>query len=202
MDKQSKSRAATRENLLAAFWSLYQKKRIEKITVREITQLAGYNRGTFYDYFIDIYDVLDQFQDSLLDYTRVAIDKYRSDGINQEIVEYITNTFHTKGEYFSVFLGGNRDPNFPDKMKKVIRPIFYEVWGLHEDSEEAAHIFEFAISAIIGALSHWYRSEMNMPYEKFLSMTKSMMASGVFTELEKISSRQDARFLFKEVLEG
>ncbi|MCL1810205.1 MAG: TetR/AcrR family transcriptional regulator [Clostridiales bacterium] len=129
MDKQSKSRAATRENLLAAFWSLYQKKRIEKITVREITQLAGYNRGTFYDYFIDIYDVLDQFQDSLLDYTRVAIDKYRSDGINQEIVEYITNTFHTKGEYFSVFLGGNRDPNFPDKMKKVIRPIFTRFGG-------------------------------------------------------------------------
>ena len=198
MGKQSESKSITRENLLAAFWSLYQTKSIEKITIREITQTAGYNRGTFYDYFIDIYDALDQLQDSLLDYTRVAIDEYRSSGFNQEIVEYITKIFYDRGDYFSVFLGENRDPNFPGKMKKVIKPIFYEVWGLSENSEEASIIFEFEISAIIGALSHWYKSEKRMPYEKFLYMAKSMMANGVLAELQKISNRVDTK-LFKEV---
>ena len=200
MGKQSESRNITRENLLAAFWTLYQKKTIEKITVREITQLAGYNRGTFYDYFIDIYDALEQLQNSLLDYTRVAIDKYRSEGFNQEIIEYISNIFNEKEDYFNIFLGENRDPNFPGKMKKVVRPIFYEVWGLSEDSEEAAHIFEFALSATIGVLSYWYKSAKKMPYEKFISTTKSMMLNGVFAELQKISSRPDLYLLFKEVL--
>jgi len=200
MGKQSESKNITKENLMATFWSLYQKKTIEKITVREVAQLAGYNRSTFYDYFIDIYDILDQLQDALLDYIHVAVSKYKSEGFNQEIIEYITNTFSAKGEYFSVFLGENRDPNFPGKMKNVIRPIFYEVWGLNEDDIQASLVFEFAISAIIGVLSYWYKTERNMPYEKLLAITKSMMANGVFTELQKISNRPDLYLLFKEVL--
>ena len=200
MGKQSNSKNITRENLLAAFWSLYQEKTIEKITIKEITQLAGYNRGTFYDYFVDIYDTLDQLQGSLLGYIHVAVCKYKSEGFNQGIIEYITETFSAKGEYFSVFLGENRDPNFPGKMKNVIRPVFYEVWGLSEDDEEASLAFEFVISAIIGALSYWYKSERHMQYEKFLAIIKSMMANGIFVELQKISNRPDLYLLFKEVL--
>jgi len=200
MSKQAESRNLTRENLLTAFWSLYKTKTIEKITIREITQLAGYNRGTFYDHFLDIYDALDQLQDSLLDYTEVAIEKYREGGFNQEIFEYLSNVFNDKKDYFNVFLGENRDPNFPVKMKKIIRPVFYEVWGLSEDSEEAAQIYEFAISAIIGALSHWYKSEKHLPYKQFISMTKSMIANGVFTEVQKISTRPGLHLIFKEVL--
>jgi AcrR family transcriptional regulator len=56
----------TKQNLIDAFWALYCEKRIEKITVKEITQKAGYNRGTFYEYFTDIYDVLNQIEESLI----------------------------------------------------------------------------------------------------------------------------------------
>lgn len=42
------------------------KKKIEKITVKEITNRAGYNRGTFYEYFTDVYDVLDVIANSLI----------------------------------------------------------------------------------------------------------------------------------------
>ena len=199
MENQSENMSATKESLLNAFWSLYQKKSIDRITIREITQLARYNRSTFYDYFTDIYDALDQIQDSVLDYARVAIEKYRSEGFDKEVIEYILNIFYVRREYFSVFLGENRDPNFPGKMKKIIRPIFYEVWGLPENSEEASCIFEFMISAVIGALSYWYKDEKHMSYEKFLSMIKSMTANGVFAEIRKISTHADVDSLYKEV---
>lgn len=51
-------KSLTRENLIEAFWELYKDKPIEKITVKEITNRAGYNRGTFYAYFKDTYEVL------------------------------------------------------------------------------------------------------------------------------------------------
>lgn len=38
----------------------------EKITVKDITNKAGYNRGTFYEYFTDVYDVLNYIEDSLI----------------------------------------------------------------------------------------------------------------------------------------
>lgn len=66
MKKQSEVTAQTKQNLVGAFWSLYCEKRIEKITVKEITLKAGYNRGTFYEYFTDVYDVLEQIEKSLI----------------------------------------------------------------------------------------------------------------------------------------
>jgi hypothetical protein len=42
--------------------NLYMTRRIDKITVREVTTKAGYKRGTFYEYFRNVYDVLEQIE--------------------------------------------------------------------------------------------------------------------------------------------
>ena len=51
MKKQPELTAQTKENLMEAFWQIYCEKRIEKVTVKEITAKAGYNRSTFYRVF-------------------------------------------------------------------------------------------------------------------------------------------------------
>lgn len=48
MKKQPAATEQTRANLRAAFWSLYKEKPTGKITVREITDRAGYNRATVF----------------------------------------------------------------------------------------------------------------------------------------------------------
>ena len=67
MNKRPELTEQTKRNLRTAFWSLYAQKPLEKISVREITALAGYNRGTFYLYYQDVYDLLNQIEDELLD---------------------------------------------------------------------------------------------------------------------------------------
>ena len=52
MRKREEITAQTKQNIIDAFWALYCEKRIEKITVRDITNKAGYNRGTFYEFSI------------------------------------------------------------------------------------------------------------------------------------------------------
>ena len=54
MNKRPELTEQTKRNLRTAFWSLYAQKPLEKISVREITALAGYNRGTFYLYYQDV----------------------------------------------------------------------------------------------------------------------------------------------------
>ena len=44
----------TVKRLKEAFWKLYGTKPIEKISVRQITELAGYNHATFYLYFSSV----------------------------------------------------------------------------------------------------------------------------------------------------
>src|SRR5699024_12791978 len=65
MSKMSRTEE-TRKNLIEAFWELYREKPLMKITVKEITDKAGYNRGTFYTYFSDVYEMQDILKKSLI----------------------------------------------------------------------------------------------------------------------------------------
>ena len=51
MKKQPQVTAITRQNIADAFWELYKTKPMEQITVKDVIAKAGYNRGTFYEYF-------------------------------------------------------------------------------------------------------------------------------------------------------
>ena len=102
--KQSSTTAITRENLAQAFWTLYQKKPIEQIRIHEITDLAGYNRATFYQYFQDIYDVLDYLEQELLEYVQdYALRNLNSPSL-EVIVQNFTELYRTRGEELSLLL--------------------------------------------------------------------------------------------------
>lgn len=90
--KKSSKGEQTKEKLAERFISLMSQKRWDKITVKEICSAAGITRGTYYQYFDDIYDLMEQIQNNLLDdlsekYRKVsscrrAEDKSLSGGIN------------------------------------------------------------------------------------------------------------------------
>ena len=100
MKKQPEITAQTRERLIEAFWSLYREKKIEQITIKQITDLAGYHRSTFYEYFVDIYDVLNQLEDDLLGYFKTnVIDKMNGLDPQQRVMHRVklTETIHSDG---------------------------------------------------------------------------------------------------------
>ena len=70
MKKQPQQTAQTRKKLMDSFWKLYCDDGIDRVTVGAVAKDAGYNRGTFYEYFTDVYDLLDQLEDELLEYQR------------------------------------------------------------------------------------------------------------------------------------
>lgn len=59
MKKQPEVTEATKQTLIDAFCLLNRETPIGKITIQAITRKAGYNRCTFYQYFKDVYDLLD-----------------------------------------------------------------------------------------------------------------------------------------------
>ena len=67
MKKRPEKTEQTKADLKEAFWRLYADKPIEKITVGEVCKLAGYNRGTFYLHYRDLYEMLATIEASLLE---------------------------------------------------------------------------------------------------------------------------------------
>lgn len=56
----------TRQVIRDAFWKLLRQKPVNKITVKEVCELAQINRGTFYKHYLDCYDLLEKTEDEVL----------------------------------------------------------------------------------------------------------------------------------------
>lgn len=58
------------------FVTLLKKKKLEDITVTEICKLADINRGTFYKYYFDVYDLHDKMEKYLINDIREIFEKH------------------------------------------------------------------------------------------------------------------------------
>jgi AcrR family transcriptional regulator len=195
MKKQPELTAQTRENLLQAFWSLYRQKRIEQITVTEITDQAGYHRSTFYEYFVDIYDVLNQLEESLLEYMRGRLLIGLEGGLNENFIQNVADVYESKGDYLGILFGENGDPQFSKKLKTIMRSAVTNSFGLPENDIHAAYLFEFGMSAIIGTITHWYQNNKDLPSQEMARLLRSLLVRGLGPEIQKYSQRS---FSFEE----
>ncbi len=98
-----------------AFLKLYYDKPIEKITIREITDLAGCNRRTYYNYYEDIYDQKKTLNTRFFNGFKEVI--ARSNGrVTEEAIEY----FQKNTDYLRAFLG--KKVEF-ESIKKIIQTL-------------------------------------------------------------------------------
>ncbi len=190
MNKQPKVTAQTKQNLTDAFWSLYCEKRIEKITVKDITRKAGYNRGTFYEYFTDIYDVLEQIEESLIP----SLDELPPITIlNQNMgmpFDMFVKFYEQNSKYYSVLLGDNGDPSFASKLKNSIKPILKQAFSEKYDLNPIKFdfILEYVLSAMIGTMSYWFTQNKVLPLEDLITLINDLMENGVINCLSKLSN--------------
>lgn len=168
----------TRQNLIDAFWSLYQTKRIELITVKEITARAGYSRGTFYEYFLDVYDLLAQLEESILP-ARGSLPPLLPDGGRDAELLLATylELFESYSRYYLVLLGDQGDPAFAGKIKARIKALVLEATA-PPIGPELDYALEFILSAMIGTLMHWYRNDRNIPAERLMLLVSGFMTRG------------------------
>lgn len=162
-----------------AFWELYSNEGIEKISVREIIGKAGYNRSTFYRYFTDVYDVLEQIEDSVLP----DIEKHRNIMSDLSVhlpLKHLTEVYSLKKKYFVVLLGKNGDPAFQEKMKNVykalVRPLLQSP---DADDFRLECTLEYAMSAMLGMITYCFTREENPDIEEMVQLQWRLMNDGV-----------------------
>lgn len=184
MRKQPEITEQTRQNLIDAFWELYLHKRIENITIKEITMKAGYNRGTFYEYFTDIYDMLGQIEDSLIPDLTMIPPLTMGDLNFGMSLDLFLKMCHEQGKYYAVLLGNNGDPSFVRRLKDTLKSLLSKTFGsdCHEDIELDL-VWEYTLSAMIGVMSYWLSNQNSITIENLLSLMGDLMNDGVSKKL-------------------
>ena len=192
MNKQAEITEQTRQNLIEAFWSFYTTKRIDKITVKEITNKAGYNRGTFYEYFQDVYEVLEIIENislPTLDELPPLVE------VNANSPAFITSfmaLYQEKYKYYNHLLGDNGDPAFQRKLKNSLKSsILLALKNKKEiDLEEVDFMLEYILSGMIGILIYIFQQKPNLSEEKIITLQYTLMQGDMVNKLQKMLSKQ------------
>lgn len=183
MNQESQRVAETKDKLREAFFDLYEKKKIEKISIREITEAAQLNRGTFYVYYQDIYDLLETTEDELIaelmeTVSRIITLILRDADINPFLP---TLEFYQRySKFLRSLLGSGGDPNFVYKIKSIIKKTLLEVFKKENipQFENMEYVMEYISSAQLGIISFWLQSDMALPIQQLGEMIKQITLHG------------------------
>lgn len=178
MSKRPHITETTRKNLMDAFWKLYITNPTDKISVRQITDIAGYNRGTFYLYFKDVYDVLEQIENEVLDVIDREAKNYSyifcetDTEIDISTATTAAMQVFNKCEYKPfILLSDHGDPKFEKAIKDKMYSHFEKLvdGDLNADEITKEYIRHFLISGIIGVIKKWYSDGMIIPVEDHIT---------------------------------
>lgn len=184
MHQQPAMTAQTKQNIMDAFWSLYCEKRIDRITVREIAARAGYHRGTFYEYFTDVYDVLEQVEQALIPSEN---ELPPTTGASDQPMDAFLKLYEQNNKYYSILLGSHGDPSFAAKLKASVKPVIISQIagkGPYNDAE-TEYVAEFILSSMIGVLSYWFQNKQTLPAERLVALMSGLMNHGVMSSLHR-----------------
>lgn len=175
MRKQPQVTAQTRSNLRQAFWDLYAERPLEKISVREITDRAGYNRATFYLYYHDVYELLGEIEDQLLDVIERLVNERLMRGEKLDFSQHmslILRLADRSREYTRVLLGERGDPAFAQRLKKILSPLVDRFFLPEEPLGEQAEgiVREFYLSGIVATIRAWTSERDPMPIQQLIDI--------------------------------
>lgn len=114
MKKQPEATEKTRRKILEAFCVIYEKMPLEKIYVKDIIGLAGYNRSTFYQYFGDINMLLNDLENDVIQAIRLKMDE------RKDTAEQLMGFFEEKELYLKALLGPYGSIHFIDRLKQEL----------------------------------------------------------------------------------
>lgn len=182
MRKQPEQTAQTRKKLMDSFWKLYCEGGIDRVTVGAVAKDAGYNRGTFYEYFTDVYDLLDQLENELLGELERNATVIIGSGIPRSLHEFsmqCAQLFAADNDRVLVLLGERGDPQFSGKMRRVLLPFFMRIAGLSEDDPNVKYLAAFVFHATLGLLGQWRDDGKDLEPDVFLELAQTLVANGV-----------------------
>lgn len=189
-------KAATKQKIRDAFWAAYAKKPIEKVTVREITDLVGINRVTFYAHYPDIYAIREEMENEILRWARVHLNVQRKRalrlteaGVRETMLE-MEGILSQYRPYVNIIFGPHGDLQFEERLKQVILSEY-----LDEEtalSEEQEYVVEYVLSTQLHLFLHWMFRGKQTPLEELSALCYRLIAHGVggYIQTEDGASRR------------
>ena len=161
LKKEDRRVRRTKKLLTQALTELLQTKQINEITVKELTDLADMNRGTFYLYYKDIFDMLEKIEEELFQKLDAIAQTHEHGDLTEQVKPILLDLFHfihENQEMCRVLLSPHGDMNFLHRLYEAIRERCHEIWGDQVGSvseKEFDYRYSFVVFGCAGMIRAW-----------------------------------------------
>jgi probable dihydroxyacetone kinase regulator len=157
----------TKESLAAALKQMMNVKPIGKITVKDLVEICGVNRQTFYYHFDDVYDLLEWVFEE--DANRVLPHKVVYDHWREDVLVYMEYLKENSAFTLNVYNSNSRLymlRYIKGRLRESIRS-FSEIVAEDRavDRQDFEFIVEFYSNIVVGLISQWMDQGMQLPKE-------------------------------------
>ena len=175
----------TRRQLRECLITLLKEKKVQDITVRELTDMADLNRGTFYLHYKDVFDLLEKTEAELQEDFNQLVCKHDAVDLKQRpsvIFNEIYSLVYDNADLIEILLGENGDLNFVNRLKQRIREKCLKDWMEVFRSGNAAAFdafFSFIVSGCIGLVQYWLQTGLKETPEQMAKLTEHIITKGI-----------------------
>ena len=174
----------TKKLLTQALTQLLQEKQINEITVKELTDLADMNRGTFYLYYKDMFDMLEKIEDGMFEALDAIVSLHEHDDVSQQTKPILLDLFRfieDNQEMCRVLLSPHGDMNFLHRLNEVVREKCLKAWpNIRKEKGEADFVYHysFVVFGCAGIVRAWVNRNCPESAEKMAEMAYGMILRG------------------------
>lgn len=153
-------------NIKDAFFTLRKRKSVEKITVKELSEIAMINKATFYLHYRDIYDLSDSLQAELIEETANEALKAGFDESEKSCLAFVSNFFNAvvkRKNSISVLFSGNSN-DFINSLEKKLKEIIFLLLPNYKNNIERDIFLSYLINGCYSVIQR----EFDYPEEKIV----------------------------------
>lgn len=175
----------TRRQLKECLTKLLKEKKIQDITVRELSEMADINRGTFYLHYKDVFDLMDQIKKELIEEVESVLAKHPVSELVVRPSLALSELFplvQENVEIVSILIGENGDLNFVNHLKRIVSERCLKCWldlKCPGDPDALAAFSAFIVSGCVGTVQYWIESGMKEPAAQMAAMTEEFILKGI-----------------------
>lgn len=157
----------TKQSIRNSFFKIFKEKPINKITVSDIIRGADINRSTFYFYYDDIYDMIEQINNEIFEsFTNDIVSTVFKFTKYEDYRNYIERylVFCKDNIEICNFITTNGCNNdLANRIRKSIEAVIPNSSTVFSESEPEYYLTTFAISAILYTILEWIDKGMKVP---------------------------------------
>lgn len=186
LDKRCrKTRKAIKNSLI----KLMSEKDASDITITEIAEEADINRKTFYSHYRDLYDVLDEIENDLiekllhiLDNADILKSMYNPYPLLIELTSEINKDF----EFYKLLVQSKNYNSLSNKIQEIFKARFLELLKetIKMDRDILSFIIDFITSGITSVYKEWFSSERSISLEQLSKSLSLLIGNALHSVLE------------------